>query len=163
MSTLHTFLRPSVSHPGTKCRTTHRAQRVGLRCPPFGDQDEGGEGYCHNREQKPQTLGLQSKAPQCGAADAEIKVPSSENSELKRSPFKAMSRSVHSYTCYAYCQGFLSYLFLHFRSIHLHFFQNLSQFFPVLAVANTLILCRPTEWNRSRCWMQVPVLSARGI
>ena len=27
--------------------------------------------------------------PQCGAADAEIKVPSGENTELKRSPFKA--------------------------------------------------------------------------
>ena len=33
---------------------------------------------------------------------------------------------------------FLSCLFLHFRSIHLHFFPNLSRFFfPVLAVANT--------------------------
>ena len=28
-------------------------------------------------------------APQVGAADAEIKVPSGENTELKRSPFKA--------------------------------------------------------------------------
>ena len=76
-------------------------------------------------------------APQWGAADAEIKVPSGENTELKRSPFKAWSRSVYSHTCYTYCQGFLSYLFLHFRSIHLHFFQNLSRFFPVFAVANT--------------------------
>ena len=33
-------------------------------------------------------------APQWGAADAEIKVPSGENTELKRSPFKAWSRSV---------------------------------------------------------------------
>ena len=56
-----------------------------------------------------------------GAADAEIKVPSGENTELKRSPFKARSKSVSSHTCYAYCQGFLSCLFLHFRSIHLHF------------------------------------------
>ena len=31
-------------------------------------------------------------APQWGAADAEIKVPSGENAELKRSPFKAWSR-----------------------------------------------------------------------
>ena len=31
-------------------------------------------------------------APQWGAADAEIKVPSDENTELKRSPFKAWSR-----------------------------------------------------------------------
>ena len=31
--------------------------------------------------------------PQWGAADAEIKVPSGENTELKRSPFKGWSRS----------------------------------------------------------------------
>ena len=34
-----------------------------------------------------------------GAADAEIKVPSGENAELKRSSFKARSRSVYSHTC----------------------------------------------------------------
>ena len=83
--------------------------------------------------------------PQWGAADAEIKIPSGENTELKRSPFKAWSKSVYSHTYYAYCQGFLSCLFLHFRSIHLHFFQNLSRFFRVLAVANTWFLCRPAE------------------
>ena len=66
--------------------------------------------------------------PQWGAADAEIKVPSGENTELKRSPFKAWSRSVYSHTCYAHCQGFLPCLFLFFQSIHLHFFQNLSWF-----------------------------------
>ena len=33
--------------------------------------------------------------PQLGAADAEIKVPSVENTELKGSPFKAWSRSVY--------------------------------------------------------------------
>ena len=74
---------------------------------------------------------------QWGAANAEIKVPSGENTELKRSLFKVWSRSVYSHTCYAYCQEFLPRLFLPFRSIHLHFFQNLSLFFPVLAVANT--------------------------
>ena len=72
-----------------------------------------------------------------GSCDAEIKVPSGENTELKRSPFKVWSRSVYSHTCYAYCQECLPCLFLPFRSIHLHFFQNLSQFFPVVAVANT--------------------------
>ena len=46
-------------------------------------------------------------APQWGAADAEIKVPSVENTELKGFPFKAWSRSVYCYACYAYCQGFL--------------------------------------------------------
>ena len=66
--------------------------------------------------------------PQWGAADAEIKVPSGENTELKRSPFKAWSRSVYSHKCYAYRQGFLPCLFLPFRSIQLHFFQNLSWF-----------------------------------
>ena len=57
---------------------------------------------------------------QWGAANAEIKVCS---------PFKAWSRPVYSHTCSAYCQGFLPCLFLPFRSIYLHFFQNLSQFF----------------------------------
>ena len=82
--------------------------------------------------------------PQWGAVDAEIKVPSDENTELKGSPFKAWSRSVHSHTCYAYCQRVLLWLFLHFQSIHLHFFQNFSQFF-LLALANTWFLCRPAE------------------
>ena len=48
--------------------------------------------------------------------------------KVKRSPFKARSRSVYSHTCYACCQGFLPCLFLPFQSIHLHFLQNLSQF-----------------------------------
>ena len=63
---------------------------------------------------------------QWGAADAEIKVPSGENTELKHSPFKARSRSVYSHACYAYCQGFLPCLFLHFRSIQLLFFSKTS-------------------------------------
>ena len=83
--------------------------------------------------------------PQWGAADAEIKVPSGENTELKRSPLEAWSRSVYSRACCAYCQGFLLSLFLPFWSIHLHFSQNLSRFFRVLAVANTRFLCRPAE------------------
>ena len=66
---------------------------------------------------------------QWGAADAEIKVLPGENTELKRSPFKAWSRSVYSHTCFAHCQGFLPCLFLPFRLIQLHFFQNLSRFF----------------------------------
>ena len=67
-------------------------------------------------------------APQWGTADAEIKVPSGENTELKRYPFKAWSRSVYSHTCYAYWQGFLPCLLLPFRSIHLHFLRNPSRF-----------------------------------
>ena len=46
-------------------------------------------------------------------------VPSGENTELKPSPFKDWSKSVHSHTCYAYWQGFFPCLFLPFRSIHL--------------------------------------------
>ena len=55
---------------------------------------------------------------QWGAADAEIKVPSRENTKLKRSPFKAWSRSVYSHTCYAYCQGFLSCLLICTLPVH---------------------------------------------
>ena len=56
---------------------------------------------------------------------------------LKVSPFKSWSRSVYCHACYAYCQEFLPCLFLPFRSIHLHFFQNLSQVFLLLAAANS--------------------------
>ena len=85
------------------------------------------------------------RTPQWGAADAEIKVSSGENTELKRPPFKTWSRSVCSHTCYAYCQWFLPCLCLPFRSIHLHFFPKSLPVFPVLAVANTWFLCRPTD------------------
>ena len=54
---------------------------------------------------------------------------SSHVNYLKTKYFKAWSRSVYSRACYAYCQGFLPCLFLHFWSIHLHFFQNSSLFF----------------------------------
>ena len=67
--------------------------------------------------------------PQWGAADAEVKVPSGENTELDRSPFKAWSRSVYSHTCYACCHEFLPCLCLLNRSIHLHFFQASPDFF----------------------------------
>ena len=78
------------------------------------------------------TCYLPFATPQWGAADAEMKVPSGENTELKRSPFKVWSRSVYSHARYIYCQVFLPYLFLPFRSIHLHFFQNLSRFFSTV-------------------------------
>ena len=55
-----------------------------------------------------------------------------ENTELKRFPFKAWSRSKYNDTCHAYCQGFLPCLFLPFRSIRPHFVQNLSRFFLCL-------------------------------
>ena len=58
------------------------------------------------------------EAPQRGAADAEIKVPSGENTELKRSPFKAWSRSVYSHICYAYCQEFHSFLLISTPPVH---------------------------------------------
>ena len=65
-------------------------------------------------------------ASQWGAADAEIKIPSGENTELKRSPFKAWNRSY----MLRLLPGISSLLILPFRSIHLHFFpQNLSRFF----------------------------------
>ena len=58
-----------------------------------------------------------------------LKVPSGENTELKRSPFKAWSRSIYIHTCYASFQGFLPCLFLPFRSIHLHFSKTSPDFF----------------------------------
>ena len=56
---------------------------------------------------------------------------------------------------------FLAYFY---PSVHsTAFFQNLSQFFPVLAVANTRSCVGPQNKKRSPCLMQVPVLSTRGI
>ena len=40
-----------------------------------------------------------AKTPRWGAANAEIKVPSGENTELKRCPFEAWGRSVYRHTC----------------------------------------------------------------
>ena len=67
-------------------------------------------------------------APQWEASDAEIKVTSGEKTELKRSLFKAWSRSAYSHTSYAYCQGFLSCLFLPFSPFTCKSFQILSRF-----------------------------------
>ena len=61
----------------------------------------------HNRENE--AFCFTHKFPQWEAADAEIKVPSVENTELKGSPFRAWGRSAYSHACYAYCQGFLPY------------------------------------------------------
>ena len=57
-----------------------------------------------------------------------FKVPSDENTDLKRSPFKAWSRSVYSHTCCDYSQGFLRCLF---STLPVHspaFFPNLFRF-----------------------------------
>ena len=86
-----------------------------------------------------------SEPPQWGAVDAEIKVPSGENTELKRSPFKASSRSVYSRTCYAYCQGFLPCLFPDPSGPFTCICSKSLPISHVLAVANTWFLCRPSE------------------
>ena len=44
---------------------------------------------------------------QYGTADAEIKDPSFENTELRGSPFNAQSRSEYSYACFTYSLGSL--------------------------------------------------------
>ena len=77
-----------------------------------------------------------SEAPQWGPADAEVKVPSAGNTDLKGSPFEAWSGSVNSHTCYAYCKEFLPYFYpsCPFTCI---FPKPLPIFFPVLAVAKT--------------------------
>ena len=123
--------KPEAAH---KHASSDSTQNTWLCC--FWKQQRSALGlYRSNREFELKwcTVRLRAKlsvsTPQWGAADVEIKVPSGENTELKRSPFKAWSRSVYSHTCYAYCHGFLPCLFLHFRSIHLHFFPNLSRIF----------------------------------
>ena len=72
-----------------------------------------------------------------GTADAESKVPSVENTELRCSPFKALSRSIYSHTCCTYSQGFLPCYFYSSGQFTCIFSKKTSRFFPVLAVANT--------------------------
>ena len=61
-----------------------------------------GGGECGTLNLNFATMQLTSRHPpfpQWGAVDAEIKVPSGENAELKHSPFKAWSWSVYSHAC----------------------------------------------------------------
>ena len=103
-------------------------------------------------------------SPQWGAADAEIKSHLVRTQSLNVLPLKpGVGQYIAIHATLTARDFFLFCLFRHFRSSHLHFFQNLSRFFPVLAVANTCFPCRPADQNRSSCRMQVPVLSARGI
>ena len=101
-------------------------------------------------------------APQWGTADAEIKVPPNENKELKRSPFKAWSRSVYSHTCFVYCQGFLPCVFLPSGPFTCTFSKTSPNFSPVLALAKTGFSVGPQNkiGHSARCKFK---LSARGI
>ena len=106
-------------------------------------------------------LALQASSATCSGElqTPEIEVQSGENTELKCSPFKAWSRSVYSHTCYTHCQGFLLCLLLPFRSIHLHFFQNLSWFFLCwqwLTHGSSVGLQNKIghlAWGRCLCWV----------
>ena len=83
--------------------------------------------FCSNR------LPFCSFPPAVGSCGRRNQSPIGENTEFKRSPFKAWSRSVY-----------LADLFLPFRSIHLHFSQTSPDFFsPVLAVASTVSCVGP--------------------
>ena len=70
-------------------------------------------------------------SPQWGAADAEIKAPSGENTELKRSPFKVWSRSV--YSMLSLLPGIFSSLISTLRVHSPAFFPKLLTISPVLA------------------------------
>ena len=68
--------------------------------------------------------------PQWGAADAEIKVPSAENTELKRSQFKTWNRSEYNQAFFAYCQGILPWTnFLLFGPFTFIFYKTSREFF----------------------------------
>ena len=66
-------------------------------------------------------------SPQWEAADTEIKVPSGENTQLKRSPFKAWSRSVYSHPARHSLQQGISSMFISSLLVHSSaFFPNTS-------------------------------------
>ena len=107
--------------------------------------------------------------PQWGTADAEKKT-SLENPELPFKPLAGLCIAMHAmptardiflanfYFSSPFTRGFCVCLFL---------FENFSQVFPVLAVANTGSCVGPQNKTlyparRHRQLMQVPVFSARG-
>ena len=105
---------------------------------------------------------------QWGAADAEIKVPSVENTELKSSLFKpGVDQYIATRAVLAARDFFLTNFYLLVYSPA--FFQNLSLVFPVLAVASTGSRVGPQNkfdhpaQRYRQLLIQVPVLSARGI
>ena len=82
--------------------------------------------------------------PHWGAADAEIKVPSGENTELKRSPLKpGVSQYIVIHATLTARDFFVAYFYPSgpFTCI----LPKPLQIFPVLPVANTWFLCRPAE------------------
>ena len=84
-------------------------------------------------------------SPQWGAADAEIKVPSGENTELKVLPLKpGVGQYIAIHATLTARDFFLAYFYPPGPS-HLHFFPKPLLISPVLAVANTWFLCRPAE------------------
>ena len=121
--------RSGPSNNGNDCET----DRVSKNQLVSNSRNTGEAGRMSNNRNTREWRRVSNHNPVWRAADAEIKVPSGENTELKRSPYQAWSRSVYSHTCYAYCQGFLPCLFLHFRSIHLHFIQNFSRNFSCVS------------------------------
>ena len=73
-----------------------------------------------------------------GTADAEVENPSVENPELEGSPSKGWGRSEYSHVCFTYCKDFFLAPISSFPFHAPAFFQNLSQVFPLLIVANTV-------------------------
>ena len=88
---------------------------------------------------------LRHLTPQWGAADEEIKVPSGENTELNVLPLKpGVGQYIAIHATLTARDFFLAYFYTSSQFTCI-FFQILSRFFPVLAVANTWFLCRPAE------------------
>ena len=112
---------------------------------------------------------LTPSSPQWGAADAEIEVPSGENTELKRFPFNAWSRSVYSLTCYAYCWEFFLAYFYPSGPFTCIFSKTSPNFFPVLAVANTGSCVGPQNkighpvGCRFPCWVPAEYKQAKNM
>ena len=77
------------------------------------------------------------KPPQWGAVDAEIKVPSGENTELKRSPLKPGSGQYIAIHATLTARDFFLAYFYPSGPITCIFSKFFPDFFPVLAVANT--------------------------
>ena len=104
-----------------------------------------------------------SVLPQLGAADAEINVPSGENTELKRSPFKAWSRSVLAVHATLTARDFfLAYFYPSGPFSCIVSKTSPDFFFFLLALANTGSCVDPQNKIGHPAGCRFP-LSARGI
>ena len=89
------------------------------------------------KKRKKRRCNAVGRRPHWGSAEAEIKVPSVENTELKGSPFKVRRGQYVAIYATLTARDFFLANFYPSGPFAFIFFKSLSRVFPVLVVANT--------------------------